>query len=67
MPPSMVSSGTALSLISTVSLLKLTEEDLAKVPYLQCCVLEAIRMHPAGIITRRVVNEFTIKVRAINR
>lgn len=45
----------------TVSLLKLTEEDLAKVPYLQCCVLEAIRMHPAGIITRRVVNEFTIK------
>ena len=45
-----------------VSELNLAEEDLNRVPYLLCCVLEAIRMHPVGIITRRVVNEFTVKV-----
>lgn len=49
----------------SASILKLTEEDLLKVPYLQCCTLEAIRMHPVGIITRRVVTEFSVKVRII--
>ena len=45
------------------SLLKLKEEDLSRVPYLQCCMLEAVRLHPVGIITRRVVREFNIKVK----
>ena len=48
--------------IFKASQLIMTEEDLSRVPYVQCCVLEAIRLHPAGIITRRVVNEFTLKV-----
>ena len=53
-----------MTCLLSASVLKLTEEDLAKVPYLQCCALEAIRMHPVGVVTRRVVNEFTVKVRA---
>ena len=47
----------------SASILALKEEDLSKVPYLQYCMAEAVRLHPVGIITRRVVKEFTIRVK----
>lgn len=37
------------------------EEHLAGMPYLKCCVLEAIRLRCPGIIARRVVKPFTVK------
>ncbi|KAL5011120.1 hypothetical protein ScPMuIL_013425 [Solemya velum] len=36
------------------------EETLKRMPYLKCCVLEAIRLRPPGVIVRRVVKAFTV-------
>lgn len=38
------------------------EDDLRRLPYLKWCVLEAVRLRPTGIITRRVVKSFTLRV-----
>lgn len=38
------------------------EETLAAMPYLKCCILEAIRLRSPGIITRRVMAPFRIGV-----
>ncbi|XP_060077159.1 24-hydroxycholesterol 7-alpha-hydroxylase-like [Ylistrum balloti] len=41
--------------------IKITEKQIRDMPFLRSCVLEAIRLRPAGIITRRVVKAFKIK------
>ncbi|XP_046568307.1 24-hydroxycholesterol 7-alpha-hydroxylase-like [Haliotis rubra] len=38
-----------------------SESDLRQMPYLKCCMLEAIRLRSPGIITRKVVKSFTVK------
>lgn len=38
----------------------ITEDGLKKLTYLKWCVLEAIRLHSAGVLTRRVVKSFKI-------
>ncbi|XP_061176451.1 24-hydroxycholesterol 7-alpha-hydroxylase-like [Saccostrea echinata] len=38
-----------------------SEEFLKKMPYLRNCILEAIRLHPVGVITRRVMTSFTVR------
>ena len=40
----------------------ITEDGLKKLTYLKWCVLEAIRLHSAGVLTRRVVKSFKINV-----
>ncbi|XP_033741242.1 24-hydroxycholesterol 7-alpha-hydroxylase-like [Pecten maximus] len=40
---------------------RITEKQIREMPYLRWCVLEAIRLRPVGIITRRVVKSFKIK------
>ncbi|XP_067880737.1 24-hydroxycholesterol 7-alpha-hydroxylase isoform X2 [Heterodontus francisci] len=37
------------------------ESDLQKLPYLKCCILEAIRLRAPGVITRKVVQPLKIK------
>nr|XP_022293629.1 24-hydroxycholesterol 7-alpha-hydroxylase-like [Crassostrea virginica] len=37
------------------------EEFFKKMPYLKSCVMEAIRLHPVGVITRRVMSSFTVR------
>ncbi|XP_078069858.1 24-hydroxycholesterol 7-alpha-hydroxylase [Mustelus asterias] len=37
------------------------EHDLQKLPYLKCCILEAIRLRAPGVITRKVVQPLKIK------
>lgn len=34
-------------------------------PYLKSCVMEAIRLHSVGVITRRVMTSFTVRVSII--
>ncbi|XP_071113584.1 24-hydroxycholesterol 7-alpha-hydroxylase-like isoform X1 [Haliotis cracherodii] len=42
-----------------------SESDLRQMPYLKCCMLEAIRLRSPGVITRRVVKSFTVKGRIV--
>ncbi|XP_052709047.1 24-hydroxycholesterol 7-alpha-hydroxylase-like [Crassostrea angulata] len=37
------------------------EEFFKKMPYLKSCVMEAIRLHSVGVITRRVMTSFTVR------
>ncbi|XP_078256272.1 24-hydroxycholesterol 7-alpha-hydroxylase isoform X3 [Rhinoraja longicauda] len=37
------------------------ETDLEKLPYLKCCILEAIRLRAPGVITRKVVEPLKIR------
>ncbi|XP_067840594.1 24-hydroxycholesterol 7-alpha-hydroxylase [Heptranchias perlo] len=37
------------------------ETDLQKLPYLKCCILEAIRLRAPGVIARKVVQPLKIK------
>ncbi|XP_062617182.1 24-hydroxycholesterol 7-alpha-hydroxylase-like [Saccostrea cucullata] len=37
------------------------EDFLRKMPYLRSCILEAVRLHPVGVITRRVMTSFTVR------
>ncbi|KAK7107491.1 24-hydroxycholesterol 7-alpha-hydroxylase-like [Littorina saxatilis] len=48
-----------MSTVGTSS--EVREESLASMPYLKCCILEAIRLRSPGIITRRVVKPFKVK------
>ncbi|OWF39163.1 24-hydroxycholesterol 7-alpha-hydroxylase [Mizuhopecten yessoensis] len=53
-------------LVSTLGTLekgkvRITEEQIKEMPYLRWCVLEAIRLRPVGIITRRVIKAFKVK------
>lgn len=41
------------------------EEFFKKMPYLKSCVMEAIRLHSVGVITRRVMTSFTVRVSII--
>lgn len=40
---------------------EIKETDLEKLPYLKCCILEAIRLRAPGVITRKVVEPLTIR------
>ncbi|KAI0208253.1 24-hydroxycholesterol 7-alpha-hydroxylase [Lamellibrachia satsuma] len=41
--------------------LRITQDDLQKMPKLKWCVLEAIRLRGAGVITRGVTRSFTLR------
>lgn len=38
------------------------EETLSKLKYVKCCFLEAVRIRSPGVITRKVVKSFSVKV-----
>lgn len=42
-----------------------TEDQLLKTPYLRWCIMEAIRLRSPGVVTRRVIKPFTVKVKYI--
>ncbi|XP_048477125.1 24-hydroxycholesterol 7-alpha-hydroxylase-like, partial [Rhincodon typus] len=41
--------------------IRLEESDLQKLPYLKCCILEAIRLRAPGVISRKVMQPLKIK------
>ncbi|XP_043538738.1 24-hydroxycholesterol 7-alpha-hydroxylase isoform X1 [Chiloscyllium plagiosum] len=41
--------------------IRLKESDLQKLPYLKCCILEAIRLRAPGVICRKVIQPLKIK------
>ncbi|KAK2181469.1 hypothetical protein NP493_388g01005 [Ridgeia piscesae] len=41
--------------------LHITQDDLQKLPKLKWCVLEAVRLRGAGVITRQVTRSFTLR------
>ncbi|KAL3882259.1 hypothetical protein ACJMK2_028621 [Sinanodonta woodiana] len=41
--------------------IEITEEVLRSMPYVKCCMLEAIRLRSPGIITRKVIKTFKVK------
>lgn len=41
---------------------EVTGEDIKNMPYLKCCVQEALRMSSEGVIARKVVKDFNLMV-----
>lgn len=41
---------------------QISDEDIRQMPFVKMCVLEAVRLHSAGVIARKVLQSFKIKV-----